>query len=372
MSANDVIYNSDGSVSVKADTMDETDKKCPACGGTMDFDPATGTLHCPFCDHLEEIKALDPEQSAAVELDFSTAENKENCDWGKETKTVICKNCGGEMVYDSLQIAGECPYCGSNQVMEAQAKNTLAPGGVCVFKVDKETAGQNFKKWIKGKLFCPSEAKKKAKPDAFHGVYLPYWTFDANTVSKYTAKYGKDRTVGSGDDKKTVTDWYRTAGTYTEFIDDQLVAASAQQNSEILKKVEPFNTADNLKYKPEYIAGFASERYSIGLKDGWEKAKQFIKSRLQRNITKKIEDQFDADHVANLTFTTTYSDIKYKYLLLPLWVSSFQYKGKVYQFMVNGQTGKVGGKTPISPLRVAIAIAIGVAVVGLILFLSSK
>ena len=63
---------------------------------------------------------------------------------------------------------------------------------------------------------------------------------------------------------------------------------------------------------------------------------------------------------------TVYRNITYKYLMLPVWMSSFVYKGKVYQFMVNGRTGKVSGKAPISPLRVAIAILIGIAVIGLL------
>ena len=96
-------------------TKEETDRKCPQCAGTMDFDPATGGLKCPFCDYEEVIQQ---------------AEETANCNWGVETKTVICKMCGGESVYDALQIAGECPYCGPNQVMEEKGKNTLAPGGV--------------------------------------------------------------------------------------------------------------------------------------------------------------------------------------------------------------------------------------------------
>lgn len=63
---------------------------------------------------------------------------------------------------------------------------------------------------------------------------------------------------------------------------------------------------------------------------------------------------------------TVYRNITYKYLMLPVWMSSFVYKGKVYQFMVNGQTGKVSGKAPISPIRVAIAILIGIVIIGLL------
>ena len=121
-------------------TKQETDKKCPQCAGTMDFDPATGGLLCPFCGFT---KAIDAPESAtaAAELDFESAENTGNCDWGVAKKTVICKACGGEMIYDELQIAGECPYCGSNQVREEKGANSLAPGGVCPFKIDKKTAG---------------------------------------------------------------------------------------------------------------------------------------------------------------------------------------------------------------------------------------
>ena len=117
---------------VIVDTKEETDEKCPCCGGIMDFDPATGNLKCPYCDHVEEILEEDEEETSAEELDFYEAEQTGNCDWGVEKKTVLCNACGGEMVYDALETAGECPYCGSNQVMEAHTENTLAPGGVCV------------------------------------------------------------------------------------------------------------------------------------------------------------------------------------------------------------------------------------------------
>ena len=61
----------------------------------------------------------------------------------------------------------------------------------------------------------------------------------------------------------------------------------------------------------------------------------------------------------------------YKYILVPVWISSFMYKGKNYQFVVNGQTGKVGGKAPISALRVAIAILAGIALLAFVLYLTN-
>lgn len=349
------------------DTISETDRKCPQCDGTMNFDPETGKTLCPFCGYEEEIED-DIELPAAEELDFSKAELTGNCNWGVEKKTVICKNCSAETIYDALDVANECPYCGSNQVMEASDKNSLAPNGVVPFAVTSDTAASNFKKWIGKKFFCPKLAKESAKPDSFKGIYLPYWTFDAQTQTQYAASYGKDRRVKSGDgDYKTVTDWYKTKGTYSEFIDDQLVLASTKHDSAILKRIEPFNTAENKSYKPEYVAGFLAERYSIGLQEGWEKAKGFIHDRLQHSISKKIREEKRADRVKNLRMSTRYTNITYKYLMLPIWISSFQYNGKVYQFMVNGQTGKVYGQTPISIIKVLLT-AFGI-ILGIILVL---
>lgn len=347
-------------------TLSQTDKKCPDCGGTMDFDPKTGALLCPYCGNIVEIEDGEEEPERAEELSFDDAEYTGNCDWGTEKRVIRCKSCGAETIYDASVVSGECPYCGSNQVMEAGAEHILAPGGVCPFKITPEDAGSRFLKWFKKKLFCPGAAKKTAKAGKMRGVYLPYWTFDADTDSTYTARYGKNRVVRRGKETKVVTDWYRTSGSYYEFINDQLVSGTEKHDGKILSGIEPFHTENNVVYKPEYVAGFASERYSIGLKAAWERAKNFIKNRLISHITKKIKDSYHADQVSNVNVKTVYRNITYKYLMLPVWMSSFVYKGKIYQFMVNGQTGKVSGKVPISPIRVAIAILIGIVIIGLL------
>ena len=202
-------------------------------------------------------------------------------------------------------------------------------------------------------------------------MYLPYWTFDTDTVTNYTARYGKDRRRRKSDGNyETVTDWYQTSGRYREFIDDELVNASTQHDRSLLSGLEPFNTKDNVAYKPEYIAGFISERYAIGLKEGWEKAKSSIYSKLRSNIRNKILREKNADRVNNLNAKTVYNNITYKYLLLPVWISSFRYGDKTYQFMVNGQTGKVSGRTPIDKLKVALVIGAGILALIFFYFIS--
>lgn len=350
------------------ETRDETDKKCPQCAGVMDFDPTSGKLKCPYCDYEEEIKHEEDTPRQAEELNFFEAEHTANKDWGIETKTVLCEACGAESIYDALQTSGVCPFCGSNQVMEAQAQDTIAPGGVVPFKVNEKQASEYFQKWIKRKFFCPKLAKESAKPKSFKGIYLPYWTFDTQTTSSFHGEYGIDKRKRKPNGETYVqTTWHRTNGTHKEFIDDELVFASKNHNGGILKGLEPFDTADNKAYKPEYIAGFVAERYSVGLKDAWGKAKSSITNKLRRHIESDIRQQHHADHVRNVSLSTDFSNITYKYLLLPIWISTFKYNDKVYQFMVNGQTGKVSGQTPISIPKVILT----VIVVLLVLFILS-
>lgn len=351
-------------------TMEETDKKCPSCFGVMDFDPETGGLSCPYCGHTEIIPASRQEAAAAAELPLEGADKLENFDWGMETKTVLCKACGAESMYDALEIAAVCPFCGSNQVMEASDQNTMAPGGIVPFLVTDEKASRLFKTWIKKKWFCPKLAKESAKAKHFKGIYLPYWTFDADTSSAYKGEFGRDKVrKGMNGQDNVNTTWYPVKGHYDEFFDDELICASANHNLYMLQRLEPFHTAENKIYKPEYLAGFAAERYSLGVENAWELTRDSIRFKIKNSIENEIRYKHRADQVRNLEIDTVFCDMTYKYLLLPVWISSYKYKDRVYQFMVNGQTGKVAGRIPISKPKVIITITAVFIIMALILLI---
>ena len=348
----------------QVDTKEETDKKCPQCGGVMTFHPDTGNMKCPYCDYEEEIVSnTDEEVCSAAELDFYQAEHTANKNWGVETKTVLCEACGAQSIYDALQTSGVCPFCGSNQVMEAQEEDTIAPGGVVPFQISDDQAAQFFHQWIKRKWFCPKLAKESAKPKSFKGIYLPYWTFDTQTSATYHGQYGTRHVKrNSKGETKVEIRWHSTSGSLTKFFDDELVLASQNHDAHILHGIEPFNTADNKAYKPEYVAGFVAERYSVGLTDAWERAKRSIHSKLENLAADHIRNRHATMHVRGVSVKASFDDITYKYLLLPIWVSNFKYKNKVYQFMVNGQTGKVSGRIPISPVKVAFTVVAAIII----------
>jgi hypothetical protein len=137
----------------------------------------------------------------------------------------------------------------------------------------------------------------------------------------------------------------------------------------MLESIEPFDTDNNLEYKPEYLAGFASERYSVGLNEAWDDARRDMARDIESDIYAKVRREYHTSHVDSVRVYTDYRNVTYKYLLLPVWMSSFEYKGKNYRFMVNGRSGRVGGKYPVSPLRVAIAVLLGLSAAALLAYL---
>ncbi len=351
-----------------ADTQRETDKHCPSCGAHMHYDPETGMLKCDYCGETRAFE--DPEPPRVEEIPIEDAKERESLQWGSSVKSVICKSCGGESIYDDLKVSDVCPYCGSNLVVDADAPEAMPPNGVCGFRVTLKSAAERFKKWIKHRFFAPNIVQKSAKPEAFTGVYIPYWTFDADSYSTYTARYGIDRTERDSDGRShTVTDWYRTSGDFEYFIDDLPEPGTDRYDRSILSQIQPFDTNNSVPYRPEYIAGFLAERYSIGIDDAWENGKVSAKSLLESRIRSKIMNEHNADRVSDLDVECSFSNVKFKYIMLPVWLSSFKYKDKIYNFMVNGQTGKVGGKTPLAKWKVTIAVILILALFAGLLYL---
>ena len=349
----------------------ETDRKCPNCGATVIFNPSLGKMHCEYCGYQGELPNTETENPIR-EIDFESAVFTESYEWGAEKKSVECKNCGAVSIYDALETAAICPFCGSTHVMPAATDKTIAPGGLCAFEITKDTAGENFTRWLKRKWFTPRKAKKSACPEAFQGVYLPYWTYDADTTSNFTGRAGYDYTVRDRDGKtRTETDWKWVNGVYEEFIDDQTVMASKRHESSGVKQCEPFKLEKLVPYNPKYLAGFVAERYSIGLQEGWGIAQTYIQRTLNSHIESYIKHHWRCDRTSRVKFSTVYNNITYKYVLMPAWISSFQYKEKTYQFAVNGQTGKVGGKAPISFWRVLIAVILGIGIFAGLLYLNA-
>ncbi|MBR6959119.1 MAG: hypothetical protein IKH76_01430 [Clostridiales bacterium] len=315
-----------------------TAKKCPACGGTMFFDPGWNRLVCQYCGTKKDIDELyeDP----AEEISISSARALASRNWGVDTRNIRCAQCGAVTVNDALQLAGCCPFCGSATVVPAENDNEqLAPNAVIPFVVSKAHAEMYFKQWISKRSMAPSDIRDGSKIGDFQGVYIPYWTFDVNTAVSYQGKFGYER--GSGDNR--YIKYYKKEGSFQKFVDDYPIAGSWRAiNDPFIKKVSQYNTGEARPYTSEALAGFVAEQYSIGLEDAWKQARQGI----LHNLELQIKNNEAADVVSNLKYNYQFSNIKFKYVLVPVWLSSYTYRGKPYRIAINGQTGEVFGNWP--------------------------
>lgn len=358
-------------------TIDEQTKvhKCTSCGGNTEFNPKNGKLTCPFCGDEKEIEKT---QVNTVELDFLKALETDDHSWDDEKRVFRCENCGAETLLDKDKVADFCTFCGSSHVTKSNHNAGIKPALVVPFQVSKDEAVEKFKAWMKKRYFAPSKLAQSYQLSKMTGTYLPYWTFDSQTHSSYVVQIGtyyyvtETRTVMEDGKPRTVTEqvqkirWHTETGRYSNFFDDVLVNASRNVADGLIKNIEPFHLNDLVDYKMDYLSGFLAERYSITLKEGWSDAKLLIDSGIEGGI----RGQTYGDIVNVLSVSTDYEDITYKHILLPIWLSSFHFNQKMYQFLVNGQTGKVSGKSPISWVKVSILVVVIIAVLLIVLFFS--
>jgi len=344
-------------------TMRSTDAACPCCAADIFFSPEKGTMACAHCGWEGEITfEMD---DAVVKHDYIGAELKGGFAWGAEKKAVYCKSCGAHIVLDSLQVSINCPFCGSSQVSQETFADSHSPNGVLPFSISNQKAAELFIIWLKKKNFVSKEVKEGVKPENIYGIYVPYWAFDAHASARYSASAGYNYTVSTGNTTQTHIRWQTVNGSYAIFYSDVLILASTRHQNKPLQDVQPFDLRACKPYRPEFVSGFISERYSVGLKEGFSGFGDEVNRRLLIAISAYARQQARADHIRDVKFNANLSKIQYSYVLLPFWKGSFEYKGKNYDYVVNGQTGKVNGSVPRS-IGALLWVIIGLAVIAVV------
>ncbi len=334
------------------------DFPCPACGGQLHWKPGAQAMVCPYCS--TEVEA--PESNITIkEYRLAEAADKAPRGWGTETKTIACDGCGAHYDLDPSAKASDCPFCGSSQVHADDEKDVIRPETVLPFAVEKNEAVRQFRGWISGLWFRPTALKTAAQLENIQGVYIPAWTFDAQSFSKWEAESGEyyyeDEEYQAEEDVKKVTrtrqvrktKWKPAKGDRRGAYDDWLVQASKGLDQAALKGLLPFDLAQLKGYDAAYLSGMNAERYAVGLDEAWQIAQKELDDE-ERNQCRAL---VPGDTQRNLEVETKYSDVRFKHLLLPVWIAAYRYEGKAYRYLVNGQSGKAYGDAPYSKWKIA-------------------
>ncbi len=343
---------------------------CPACGAEANWNPARQKLVCAFCG-TESPAKLDAITGAVIEHDLVTALRGITDDargWKADRRQVRCQSCNAISVFDPKRQAQNCEFCGSAQLVAyEEVKPAFRPEGVLPFTVGENSARDRIRQWY-GKLWlAPNALKRRALTDTVKGVYLPYWTFDAQADAQWTAEAGHyyytTQTYSEGGQTRTrqvrSVRWEPAAGRLGHFFDDDLVCASVGVHAALLRGIEPFPTATLKGYDAGYVAGWIVERYQIDLVGAAQRAREAMDAQ----VAALCAQQIPGDTYRNLVVHTTYSRQSYKHILAPVWLMTYTYGAKSFQCVQNGVTGAIQGEYPKSPWKIAaIVLALFIAV----------
>ena len=313
---------------------------CVSCGAKLSFAPGTTALGCQYCGAENAIPA---DESGVEELDLETwLKSLQGLAEYVDEERVRCAKCGAEEMLDGVHFATKCSFCGTALVSRSYAGRHVKPRSVVPFQVDARAAHEAFRRWLRWRWLAPSDLKHYARTDeSLHGVYLPFWTFDCETVSRYSGQRGSRR------DKKT--DWTPVSGTIRHFHDDVMVLATDSLPRSICGAITRWDTAALVPYQPEYLSGFHAQAYRLNLPQAFPVARGMIDESIRTLIRHDIGgDEQRIDKV-----DTRYGRFTFKHVLLPAWVSAYRYRDKVYRFVVNAQTGETSGESPLSWWKVA-------------------
>jgi DNA-directed RNA polymerase subunit RPC12/RpoP len=349
---------------------------CPQCGARLDFDPSARGLKCPFCGFHEEI-ARD-ETAEVSERDYqdylTREEGKGKAIPGRSTET-RCTGCGAVVLLEDKVATERCPFCATHLETKPEAAHAMIPPeAVIPFAVDLRGARESFNRWLHNLWFAPSELKRVAALGQLTGVYLPFWTYDAMTYTFYDGQRGDDyqetewyTAIVNGKSEQrsrtvTRTRWTSVSGEVDHFFDDVLVCSSTSLPADLIDDLGNWRLDEVEPFQPAYLSGFTTERYAVGLKDGFQSAKELMGPM----IDSLIREDIGGDHQRIDAKRTRYSAVTFKNVLLPVWVAVYRYHEKTFQVLVNGRTGRVTGYRPWSPWKIIGVVALVLLVFGVI------
>lgn len=318
--------------------------KCQSCGADMAFNSSTGMLHCDSCgrdDTIESYNKGTNSKSNTKEANHTFNTNESN--------EFHCNSCGATVITDPLTTATNCSFCGSNMVLSNRLEGRQKPEYIIPFKISKEQAMEAFRTWCKKGLLTPSGFMTADRVKSITGLYVPFWLYDVNCDGEALAHCTKVRTYEQGDYIYTETKHYEVHRQVNLSYDLVPADASEKMDDLLMEKIEPFHYDSLTNFNMPYLAGFLAENYSYDSNALFPK----IKSRVHSYVSSFIRNTITGYTTVNIQHENIeVHKNNVHYVLFPVWMVCYDYKKSEHTFAMNGQTGKIVGKPPLSIYKI--------------------
>ncbi|MBQ9765901.1 MAG: hypothetical protein IJW18_06865 [Lachnospiraceae bacterium] len=327
--------------------------KCPGCGADMKYDAEAKKLSCEYCETsltVDEAKALEEtKQQEADDKDSEEVvdETNEADSYGEAGDFIKykCATCGAELMTDEHTAATFCNYCGSPNLLSERIEGEKTPAMLIPFKITKEKAKEIYYTWCKKGALTPGEFFSQSTLEKMSAIYVPFWLYDYGANVKMRAHCTRVRSEVRGNYRYTHTSHYRVlrdvSAEYLKIPAD----ASQKMPDDVMDKLEPFNYGEMTAFEMPYLSGYMAEKYNFTSE---EMAKR-VEARVAGYISQEGRSTINGYSTVAVTAKNVWlAKRRASYVMLPVWMLTYRYKGKEHIFAINGQTGKLVGKRPIS------------------------
>ncbi len=336
----------------QADNQSTKSYKCKSCGAPLRWDAEQGLLLCDHCDSTFDPEVFESEDKGnkEAEYDWSINQDDESRETIENTRTYKCKSCGAEIVTDSTTIASKCPYCDNVLVMEPGISGILKPNAIIPFKIAQKDLKPIVKEFYSGKILLPSNFIKKSNIEEIKGMYVPFWLFDTLADGNITFDGTKVRTWHDSKYNYTETKHYDVYREGSMRFEKVPVDGSKKMDDGLMDSVEPYDYKKLVDFDPAYFSGFLADRFDENVEESLPRATK----RVRASVVQTFGETAKYDTLTEKSGQVKMLDTSVKYALLPVYLIHAKYSGKDYHFAVNGQTGKIVGNLPISPIKQAL------------------
>ncbi|MBP3216668.1 MAG: hypothetical protein J6M58_10635 [Clostridium sp.] len=365
------------------------EQKCPACGGSMSFDPASGKLVCDYCGTAVDIQAETPASPEPAQtsgaaagapagadksdgFDFQSLNDQAAVPNAEALPVYNCISCGAEVIAPPSQIALTCPYCGNNIVLTEKVSGNLRPNGVIPFKITPKALPEAMKRFYRGKVLLPRNFFSESTMGKVTGVYVPFWVFSGKVHGRMTFSADKRNSYMRGDYEITETSTYDLDRSVSASFDSVPVDASGRVEDVLMDNMEPFDMSEVKPFDMRYLAGFTADRFDVAKDDIAKRAEERVLSSAANIASRSVTGY---SNIQRRRSDVVY-DLDAKYLLFPIYMFDIIHAGKNYSFAVNGQTGKVVGEVPTDSsvsaeyfLKRAVPVAAGILLLTIVRYL---
>lgn len=322
--------------------------KCPNCGAEIVFDPETQMLACRYCrssftkEQFEEVNGEIQElaaENAAAEEEFS-----------KHTNLYSCTNCGAQIMADEQTTATFCCYCHHPVILAGRLQGEYRPSKVIGFKIQRDQAIEMFTKWCGKKRFIPRDFKSVQQLEKMTGLYVPFWVTDCDIRVDYHAIGKKTRSWSSGNYRYTETKEYSVSRNSRIRANGIPADGESKIDDLLMESIEPFDYSALKDFDMSYFSGFFADKYDVDRAQVFPRIKARATQASQRIIRESVGGY---SSVSVQCERYNIDKTRWEYIMLPVWFMTYKYNDKVYEFALNGQTGKLAGTPPLDKKRLA-------------------